>query len=275
MSKPWFRLYAEFISDPKMQLLAFEDQRHYVAILCLKCSGILETTSISPDHFERMVSKALGLDPATGAEVKRRLMDVGIITESWQPAAWSKRQYESDSSAARTFQYRQRLNDVKRHSDVTVTDKNRSDSEQIQNRTDQNPTARKRAQPRDEPEGFAEFRQIFPPRAGSQPWTRAVRAWSARVGEGAAPAELIAGAKRYAEFIRATGRERTETVLQAATFLGPDKHFQNLYPAPAQKETAWDEIQRLNGGNHANAGRVFDAEPSPAGLVPLLRAVRG
>ncbi len=136
MSKPWFRLYAEFISDPKMQLLAFEDQRHYIGILCLKCNGTLETLSIGPEHFERMVSKALGLDPATGAEVKRRLMEIGVITESWQPIAWSRRQYESDSSAARTFQYRQRLRDAEQPRDVTVTDKNRSDSEQIQNRTD-------------------------------------------------------------------------------------------------------------------------------------------
>ncbi len=136
MSKPWFRLYAEFISDPKMQLLAFEDQRHYVGVLCLKCSGVLDTMSMSPDHFERMISKALGLDPATGAEVKRRLQEINLISESWQPIAWDKRQYESDSSSARTFQYRQRLREVKRHSDVTVTDKNRSDSEQSRTDTD-------------------------------------------------------------------------------------------------------------------------------------------
>ena len=96
VSKPWFRLYAEFSSDPKMQLLAFEDQRHYIAVLCLKCSGVLDTLSVGPEHFERMVAKALGLDPVTGAEVKRRLLEGGIILESWQPVAWDKRQYESD-----------------------------------------------------------------------------------------------------------------------------------------------------------------------------------
>ena len=132
MAKPWFRLYSEFAADPKVQLLAFEDQRHYLVLLCLKCNGTLDTLSIGPDHFERMVSKALGLDPTSGAEAKRRLVEVGLITPSWQPVAWDRRQYESDTSASRTHAYRQRLREAKQACDVTVTDKIRSE----QNRTD-------------------------------------------------------------------------------------------------------------------------------------------
>jgi len=106
MAKPWFRLYSEFLADPKVQLLAFEDQRHFVGILCLKCNGILDTTSMGPDHYERMISKALGLDPASGAEAKRRLVEANLITESWQPIAWDRRQFESDSSTSRVHQWR-------------------------------------------------------------------------------------------------------------------------------------------------------------------------
>lgn len=144
MAKPWFRLYAEFLSDPKMQLLAFEDQRHYVGILCLKCNGTLETLSIGPEHFERMVAKALGLDPVTGAEVKRRLMDVGLVAESWQPIAWEKRQYESDSSTARVHKWR---DERTRNVTETLLQRSRSDSEQIQNRTEQSRKGRAKRAP--------------------------------------------------------------------------------------------------------------------------------
>lgn len=144
MAKPWFRLYAEFLSDPKMQLLAFEDQRHYVGVLCLKCNGTLETLSIGPEHFERMVSKALGLDPIMGAEVKRRLMDVGLIGEGWQPIAWDRRQYESDSSTARVHKWREERT---RNVTETLQQRSRSDSEQIQNRTEQSKKGRAKRAP--------------------------------------------------------------------------------------------------------------------------------
>lgn len=136
-----------------------------------------------------------------------------------------------------------------------------------------NTTAGKPARLIEEPEGFAEFRQTFPPRAGSQPWQRAIKAWRARIGEGVAPGAIIAGAKRYREFILATGKEGTETVLQAATFLGPDRHYENLYPAPAKPESAWDEIQRLNGG-HDGTRRIFEAEPSRPALAAPFQPVR-
>lgn len=169
-------------------------------------------------------------------------------------------------------------NTVKRTS-VTARNKNLlpdqdQDLEKTKTKTSLRTTARERASDDDEPEGFAEFRQIFPPRAGSQPWHRARGCWRARVKEGHTPAKIIAGAARYAAFIEATGQKNTRTVLQAATFLGPDTHFENLYPLPAEKESAWDEIQRLNGGPSGDPSRIIDTEPRAAGLVPLLRPVR-
>jgi uncharacterized protein YdaU (DUF1376 family) len=125
-----------------------------------------------------------------------------------------------------------------------------------------NTSARKRARESEEPEGFAEFRKTFPIRAGSQPWQRAVKCWRARISEGASVSEILAGARRYAAYISATGKERTDMVLQAATFLGPDRHYQNLYPAPKAAESAWDEIQRATGGSSNGSGRVFEGTES-------------
>lgn len=99
MSLPWFRMYAEFSGDPVIQSLAFEDQRHYVILLCLKCSGTLDR-DISHDQRDRVITKGLGLDPTSAAEVKRRLIDVGLIDKSWHPSAWEKRQFKDRHGVA-------------------------------------------------------------------------------------------------------------------------------------------------------------------------------
>ena len=101
MSNPWFRMYSEFATDPVMQSISFDDQRHYIMILCLKCQGVLDR-KILPENRKRIIFRGLGLDPVTAEEVKRRLMDVGVINASWQPKAWKKRQYLSDSSSERS-----------------------------------------------------------------------------------------------------------------------------------------------------------------------------
>lgn len=123
--KAWFRMYGEFVSDPKVQLLAFEDQRHFVALLCLKCNGTLDSDAPSQAFRDRMIAKALGLSPDAALEAKRRLIEVGVVTDDWQPVKWSERQFESDSSTSRVRKFR-----VKRSGNVSVTPQNRTDTEQ-------------------------------------------------------------------------------------------------------------------------------------------------
>jgi 5-methylcytosine-specific restriction endonuclease McrA len=106
--QPWFRLWAEFRSDPKVQMLSFDDQRHYVCILCMKCEGILDGGELSGEFRNRLICKGLGLDPPTAAEVKRRLLEVGLIADDWQPAKWEERQFSGDISTARVARYRER-----------------------------------------------------------------------------------------------------------------------------------------------------------------------
>ena len=101
MSNPWFRMYSEFANDPIVQSLAFEDQRHYIIILCLKCQGVLDR-KLLPASRERIILRGLGLDEASAREVKRRLIEVEFITEDWQPVAWDKRQFKSDNSTERS-----------------------------------------------------------------------------------------------------------------------------------------------------------------------------
>lgn len=85
------------------------------------------------------------------------------------------------------------------------------------------------------PDWFEDFRHAYPKRSGDQGWRKAERAAHARVSEGHAPDELLAGAKRYAAYCESTNKIGTEFVKQAATFLGPDKPFLDDWKLPPTK----------------------------------------
>lgn len=131
MNLPWFRLYVEFATDPVIQSLAFEDQRHYVVLLCLKCSGVIDR-DISKSNRERIIMRGLGLDPSSATEAKRRLREVGLIDENWQPKGWEKRQFKSDNSTQRVRNHRK----TKEIRNVTETLRNGSGNAPEQNRTE-------------------------------------------------------------------------------------------------------------------------------------------
>jgi hypothetical protein len=128
----WFRMYTDALDDDKLRLVAFEDRWHFVAVLCMKSSGLLDEPP--GDLRDRRIAVKLGLTMREAEEVKRRLGEVQLIDGDWQPLAWDRRQYEHDSSAERTRKWRerqraeakpeekQRGDDVRRHGDVTVTD---------------------------------------------------------------------------------------------------------------------------------------------------------
>ena len=117
MSNPWFRMYSEAVDDEKLRLLACEDRWHFVALLCLKCQGVLDAGD-DESMLRRKVAVKLGLQLRELEAVELRLQEVGLIGEGFQPVAWNERQYKSDTSAERTRAYRERM---KRHGDVTVT----------------------------------------------------------------------------------------------------------------------------------------------------------
>ena len=39
----WFRLYSEFSTDPKVQMMPEALQRRYVMLMCMRCSNVLAT----------------------------------------------------------------------------------------------------------------------------------------------------------------------------------------------------------------------------------------
>lgn len=106
-SYPWFRMYSEFLNDPKIIALAFEDQRHFIGLLALKCDGTLDSGA-APDLMDRIVAQRMWIDHAVIREVKKRLVAGGLISEDWQPLGWEKRQMRSDNSTARVAKHREK-----------------------------------------------------------------------------------------------------------------------------------------------------------------------
>lgn len=112
MSKrlPWFRMYVDFLNDPKLIALAFEDQRHFIGLLALKSDGVLDE-DVPSELLDRIVAQRLWIDHAVIREVKKRLITARLIDQDWQPLAWEKRQFDSDAdptNAARQRRYRER-----------------------------------------------------------------------------------------------------------------------------------------------------------------------
>lgn len=128
----WFRMWTDILDDPKLLLLAPDDRWYFVAMCALKRRGLLDEGDDSVTR-DRKISLSLRLDHRERDEMKRRLMEVKLIDEDWQPHGWKNRQFSSDSSVERTRKWRLKK---KRHGDVTKTSQQRHgdcpETEQIQ-----------------------------------------------------------------------------------------------------------------------------------------------
>ena len=107
----WFRLYAEFATDPKVQMLSEVDQRRYIMVLCLRCSNGHVTLHETEMAFQLRISES------EWQQTKATLLAKNLITADNLPTGWERRQYVSDSSVARVRKHREK---VKRFGNVTV-----------------------------------------------------------------------------------------------------------------------------------------------------------
>lgn len=132
----WFRMYGEFASDPKVQSMSEAMQRRLMMLLCLRCSNTLVTLQDDEIAF------ALRISEEELAQTKVLFLRKGFVDEAWEILNWDKRQFVSDSSAARVAKHRASKKEVAKQpeipvvtpSNVTVTPQNRTDTEQ--NRTE-------------------------------------------------------------------------------------------------------------------------------------------
>lgn len=131
MNNPWFRMYAEFANDPKVQMLSEAMQRRLLMLFCMRCNGLVTLQ-------DEEVTFQLRISAEEWGQTKATFVAKGFIDFSNNILNWDKRQYKSDSSLERVRKHR----DAKKQGNVTsgnvtVTVQNRTDTDKIKEKNKQ------------------------------------------------------------------------------------------------------------------------------------------
>ena len=71
-----------------------------------------------------------------------------------------------------------------------------------------------------------------------------MKAAGARIKDGSSFEAMVTGACRYAAFCDAAGKTDTEFVMQAATFLGPERHYLEPWTAFSKADALYERNRR-------------------------------
>jgi hypothetical protein len=119
----WFRLYAEFAFDPKIQSMSETFQRRYIMLLCVTCNGDVKKIT------DEELACAMRISVDDLQKTKEVFINKGLITDGWMPRTWAQRQYLSDVSTPRVKKHREKKRNVsetlqkrKRNGNVTPPD---------------------------------------------------------------------------------------------------------------------------------------------------------
>lgn len=119
MANPWFRLYAEFLHDPKVQMLSEAMQRRYIMLMCMRCSNVTVTLRNTEIAFQLRISEA------ELSETKSLFTQQGFVDDGWNLLNWNKRQFISDHGLSGAERQQRHRDKVKRDGvtlrNVTVT----------------------------------------------------------------------------------------------------------------------------------------------------------
>jgi hypothetical protein len=111
MANSWFRMYAEFATDPKVQMLSEADQRRLTMLFCLRCNGHVTLQDSEVTFLLRISNEEWQI-------TKGSFIAKNFINEANEVLNWDKRQFISDSSAERVARHREKK---KQECNVTVT----------------------------------------------------------------------------------------------------------------------------------------------------------
>jgi hypothetical protein len=100
LRNPWYRMYAEFATDPKVQSMSESMQRRLTMLFCLHCDDAL--TKLTDEE----VAFSLRITALETAKTKQLFADKGFISDGWVLCNWDKRQYRSDVSTGRVKRFR-------------------------------------------------------------------------------------------------------------------------------------------------------------------------
>jgi phage replication O-like protein O len=83
-------------------------------------------------------------------------------------------------------------------------------------------------------DGFERAWSLYPRRSGSNSKKAAYGKWQAQLRKGVKSEDMQAAVERYANYIRGTGKEGTELVMQAQRFFGPNEEWKNDWALPSE-----------------------------------------
>lgn len=163
----WFRLYSEFATDTKVQMMPEAMQRRLIMLFCFQCQNGSVSETFHETERETSLAFFMRITVEELRETKIAFAARNFIDDDWNLRAWSKRQYASDSSTARVRDFRAR-----QKGNVTFheTQSKRSSNAPEQNRTEQNKHIAQLAA------RFDDFWSVYPVKKGR---ATAERKWTA------------------------------------------------------------------------------------------------
>jgi hypothetical protein len=278
---PWFRHYHDELDDPEIQALPSElyKARMNLICLCARHSGIL------PD-FDK-IGFALRVSPKDAEAYLGQLVELGFFVEdgggTYKPADWDVRRFESDVSTQRVRKHRVRQGQGNVSGNVSETfpetDQIRVDKRRTEEKTLGAPSApefildgdgidpvdpeRRRLEAK-----FDEFWKAYPRRAGTAAkaearnlflqWCKGRWHKNQRLPP-VEPDLIIRGARHYAEQMRKQGKEGTEYVARARTWL-EQRRWENDQPqagTASRPALAHGDVVRAEHGYVDNIGEVW------------------
>jgi len=106
----WLRLYSRAVDNAKLGVLAPSDRWYYIALLCCKAQGILDSGD-SYELLKRKISTKLHLTLKELDDLLARLQEVTLVTSLLQPTGWDDKQFVTDKltyNADKQKKYRNR-----------------------------------------------------------------------------------------------------------------------------------------------------------------------
>lgn len=203
----------------------------FSAGLSFRAMGMLAYLLSKPDHWEVSVAHLVNLVAGSGKPDGRdavyatiaELIGAGFIVRKQARAAGRMAGFEYE------------VFDTPRRPEPDTAQPDTAEPTQVRTDTPVNTDEEETPLPPvKDPEGEAFERTwaAYPKRAGGNSRAAARKAWDARRKQGHSADDLHAGTVRYAAYIRATNREGTEYVKQAASFFGPGLHFLEPWSPP-------------------------------------------
>jgi len=124
MNNPWFRMYHEFSTDPKVQMMSEADQRRLVMLFCIRCSN--GDVTLHETFKDEQIAFQLRISDEEWLKTKDVFIEKGFVDEDLNVLHWDSRQFISDSSAERVRRHREKNKKeanktTKRPCNVTVT----------------------------------------------------------------------------------------------------------------------------------------------------------